>query len=697
MSSPLVTDTSWVKQSFLVSSSDLDSIDKKNRFFTTASLKYTDTTPGGNIPINPPPQFTRYADPKASSRKSGGNGMGIYYSEAIDDHSQVIHMRFGVPEFNSLTQFFTSFYNSGAGMLARTGRAGGIFYNLGKAAGFVVSLMSWKLLAFHLAGVGLNFFLNKPSTKFYYLKPTMPVYWQTVQTIVNQIAVNKGIIPRVGDPDVTNTLGDQYQFDDQGLSQLHDLLPDIFFRGGGIDVYALANRAKRLQRQQHKQDQAALDQGNVNLSTALQKLYSPSNKLTDQTPNFQDYLSSWFNVANSQRNSGDSTQDSTSEALTNNPSANTGFFDFLGAEVDDGSAFVSFRVNSTGPVQDSFQSQVADSDLASKINSMSSQSRSTRFDAADGNISNGIVGKLVGNVMSSVTDFVSGVGDGLGFSGLAALGGSAFVDIPKHWQSSSAQIARTSYTINLVSPYGNPVSQLLNLYIPLAMLLAGALPLGTGNQSYTSPFICELYDRGRCQIRLGIIDSMSVTRGTGNLGFDHQGNAMGIDVTFSVLDLSSLVYLPITQGLTSAASKSLADLGFVAGGAAGGVAGGVAGSAAGPVGTVAGAAGGAAAGSAVGGAAGAAVGGAIDTVSNVVTSLNGIFDGDNPFSDYMAVLGGMGLADQIYQFRRFKLNLTMQMAQWRSWLTPAHFASFAGDLLPARMVGAFFKGVDGSI
>ncbi|SAK59314.1 hypothetical protein AWB81_01824 [Caballeronia arationis] len=701
MAAPLtsVSDVSWVRNAFLVSAKDLSDVDKQNRFYTTASLKYTDTTPGGNFAINPPPQFTSFADPKAPSRKSGGKGMGIYYSEAIDDHSQVIHMRFGVPQFNSLTQFFTHFYSSGAGMVARTGRSTDAVYNIGRAAGFVVSVMSWKLLGLLALGVGLRFLQNKPSSKFYYLKPAMPVYWQVVQTIVNQIAVNKGVIPRAGeavaDATVNMTIADNYAFDQTGNSRLHDLLPDIFFEKGGIDVYALATRAKRLQRKQHQNEMQVLGDSSVNLSSAIGSLFSPQNKLTDdKRPNFPDYLKTWLKTSNSKPSDSTSTSDSGSEALDTTPVGNSGLFEFFKAELDDGSAFVSFRVDTTGPVAESFSNQTGDSPLASKINTMSSQSRETRFDMANGNLSDGLIGKTLGAIVGTAADVVSGIADGLGISGIASLGGSAFVDIPKHWTSASAELGRSTYSVQLRSPYGNPVSQLMNLYLPLAMLLAGALPLATGPQSYTSPFLCELYDRGRRQVRLGIIDSLQVTRGVGNLGFDDQGNAMGSDVTFSVLDLSNLIYLPISQGLTNASAQALGDLGFEVGAAVGGVAGGVAGSAAGPVGTVGGAAGGAA----IGGTAGAAVLGAggavVDTINNVQDTLNGLFDGDNPFADYMAVLGGMGLADQIYMMRRFKLNLTMQMAQWRSWLTPAHFASMAGDLLPSRMVGMFFKGTN---
>jgi hypothetical protein len=705
-----------MKQSFLLNSTDLEAIDKANRFFTSASLKYTDTTPGGNHCINPPPQFTRYADPKASTRFQGGKSMGVYYSEAIDDHNQIIHLRFGVPQFNSMTQFFTHFYNTGAGVLARTGRdATGLLYNIGRAVGFVVSVMSWKLLAIHLAGMAFKFFAGKPSTKYYYLKPTMPVYWQVVQTIVNQIAVNRGIVPRAlsgsnyddpvgGDPDVssvnTNSIADSYQFDKSGLQKMHDLLPDIFFAGGGVDVYALANRAKRLERKQMQlYSQVFSDNASANLQKGLQSVFGPASTLQDTNKtDFLVYLKNWFSVPASQVASAnelisnDSNNSAGTEAIdTNGPNLNS-LGAFYQSELDEGGAFVSFRVNATGAVTDTFGNGAEDSALASKINSMASQSRSTRFDIEDGDISDGFMGKVVGHALDGMKDLISGVADGFGMSGLAALGGSAFVDIPKHWASATAQLSRSSYTINLVSPYGNPISQLTNLYVPLAMLLAGALPLATGPQSYNSPFICELYDRGRCQIRLGMIDSLSVQRGTANLPFDDDGNAMAIDVTFTVLDLSNLVYLPITQGMTSAASSFLGALGM-AGGAVTGAVSGLVNDAAGTSDVNGGVKDNVVSQSETGGAALSAVGAVGDAAVNAVTSLNGLFDGDTPFADYMAVLGGLGLADQIYSFRRFKLNLTMQMQQWRSWLTPSHFASFMGDALPSRFIKMYFQGV----
>jgi hypothetical protein len=695
----VLRDSAWVRQAFLVTSSSLADIDIRNRTFSSATLKYVDTTPGGNLAINPPPQFTRTADVRAAGRFSnngsasagtfvggagaiGSHGMGRYYSEAIDDNAQRIYMRFGVPRFNSLTTFFSGFYSASAGELARTGRAGDAFYTLGCAVGFIISIISWKIVAIHLAGMALRFFSSSPGSKFYYLKPTMPVYWTAVTTIVNQLAVNRGIVPRMGGKDQAQMNGN-YEFGPAELAQIHNLLPDIFNEGGGIDIYAMANRAARLAYIRNMELEKALNADKITdvsvvVSTVL------DTPISDKRPDYKEYMSRWFNVTTTTpvnspveatapaANTDKSTLAQGTAAAAGNKDAGpvtggsgdasesvnaaseeatSGMMDFLRAEMADGSAFATFRVNSTGHISESFSNSVTDSELATKINGTSSSSRSTRFDLADGNIDDGVVGKAIGGVMDAAKNVLAGVASSVGMSGLAALAGSAFVDIPKHWQSSSASLPRASYTINLVSPYGNPISQMINLDIPLAMILAAALPLSTGKQSYTSPFILELYDQGRCQTRLGMIDSLSITRGTSNLGFNNDGHAMAIDISFSIVDMSSIMSLPINQGFSSGTILAGAAAGAVVGGAPGAVAGAVAG---GVVGT-------------------------------------GLFDDDNVFTDYMAVLAGMNLQDQIYQWRKFKLNMTRAMATWKSFSSASHFAGMIGDLPPARVLSFFYK------
>jgi hypothetical protein len=201
-------------------------------------------------------------------------------------------------------------------------------------------------------------------------------------------------------------------------------------------------------------------------------------------------------------------------------------------------------------VSSSFSNSYGESDLANKLNSTSSQIREARFSFADGNLLEG-AGQVVQSVLGAASDVVSGALDGLtfGFSNiLKGLAGNGYLDIPKHWMSSQAQLPRMTYNIKLISPYGNTISRLQNIYIPLCMILAGALPRATGKSSYGAPYICQVFDTGRFQSKLAAIESVSITVGTSNLPFNTSGKPLAIDVSFTVIDLSSILYMPISAG-----------------------------------------------------------------------------------------------------------------------------------------------------
>lgn len=694
---PTTDDVRWVRQAFIVDESDLDSIDQSNRTFTSASIKFTDTTLGGNFCINPPPQFTRNADirPKNISRSpdsaANDRGMGRYYSEAIDDHNQIIYLRAGLPAFNSIFSFLSEFYSADAGQLARTGRSNSLFYAVGYATGFVVSILSWKLLAVHMLGIGANLLNGKPRSKFYYSKPVMPLYWNAVQTMVNQIAVNKGIVPAIpGTAAAKQMNSDAYEFSSTDIDKLHSLFPAMFNSGGSIDVYAMANRAQRLARQQDKMvnDQANAENADViaQMSKISQTTLAKSNGM-----DYRTYLNLWLGTeaatpagsvgsdsaitsAIDTATTGSSTaaqasagSTETVDSLLSQSSPATKFMNFLKAEWDDGSAFASFRVDATGAVSESFSSSLGESDMATKFNNISSSARNMEFDFASGNLIGGAIGEAVGAVKDAAMSVVEGAADSLKLSGLLGLAGGAFVDIPKHWVSSAANLPHSSYSIKLVSPYGNVFSQLMNIYIPLSMLLAFALPISTGKQSYSSPFLCELYDQGRNVTRLGMMTQLSINRGIGNTGWNGSHQALGIEVNFEITDLSSIMSMPIQGGFNFKDGVQI-----VTGAVQGGLGGASLGSLMGPVGTAAGAAGGAAL-----GAAAAA----------------GVFDDDNTFTDYMNVLASLSLSEMIYPLARWKRNLNQKLAAFESWKSTSHMASFMGSTFPSRVVGAFMRGV----
>lgn len=654
-------DSKWIRRSFLVRQDELDPQldDFKRRFFTTASIDYTDPLPGGSLCINPVPQRTRFADIRVSNAFTGGDGKGRYIKENFEDNAQIIHMRFGVEQHNSLTQFFTGFYSSDASQVARTGRAtNSFFYTLGKVAGFVVQLASWKLLAVHFLGAAVNFLSKTPKSKFYYLKPAMPIYLNAATTIANHLAVNRGIVPRVFNKEVTDKLDPGYTGEAAGPKMAKEF-PALFTEKGTVDLYALMNRAKRRERRRMKIIEKKLDQARDLGITDLQKVirdivlsHIPADE--GSQPKMTDYLDRWFAMSEPKKDAGDkaganeTVGDTFGDGVDNtNKSYLSKVIDFGEAELDDGAAFVSFRVNATGPQQDSFGNTTGESSLGSKMNSMSADARTKLFDFSGG--IGGTFGSIVDSVAGAAKSFGEGLLDSVQLSGLAALAGSAFVDIPQYWQSASMNLAKSSYTVVLTSPFHNPISQFLNIDIPISLLLAGVLPKSTGQHSYTGPFLVEMYDRGRSQTRLGVIDSLSINRGIGNVGFNQDGKSLGVEVTFTVKELSSLMHMPITEGFsfTEAAAQAV--------------------------------------GKAVGGEKGQAA---------AVALTGGAFTPDTVFSDYMAVLSGMALNDQIYGFKNLKLNITRKMAAFDTWKSPAHMASFLGDTFPARMIGAFYRGTD---
>lgn len=625
--------------------------DAVRRTLTDARFKFTDTTLGGNFAINPPPQFTRFADIPVRSLNPTSRGMGRYYSESIDDNAQLVHMRFGVAKFNSLTNFFFNFYNPQAATLARTGRSNPISFALGKAVGTIVTT-PLQLLIF--AGAALDFLQGRPTSKYYYLKPTMPLYWNAVNTIANGIAVNMGLIPRVwGDGEKATMKGEQ-EYTAEQAKMYQKLDPTIWLSGGQIDVYSLASKAQRMANKHRDKIESIMETGDSASEIRegwLNYLKNPELGTIKRGFNdYESYLGSWHSLNETPSGTDEGKVEMTGDHWTITEKVK----EFFRAEYNDGTQFVTFHVEYTGTASESFSNSTGESELSSKLNGMSAGGRQARFSTAD--MQSGI--NFVDGALSSISSFVQGAAESIKLSGLMAFTGQAIADIPKMWEASSATLPRTEYSLKLRTPYGNKFSRFTDLMIPLSMLLGGALPLATGKQSYTSPFLCEIYDKGRAQVRLGIIESLSVTRGEGNLGWTPESEPLGMNVSFTVADMSSIMYMPVTAGFSGS------DLaGIVVAGA-----------------TVL---------SGASGATKAIIGGGALAGTDFA---KGFFSEDTAFSDYLAVLASLTLTEQIYSYQKLRINMTKQFTSMSTWFSVSHFSNFVMGTTPARMISGIARG-----
>lgn len=751
-----INNDNWLRQSLFVpvrgnfQANARSSVMAYNGTFSAQKLSFADTSLGGNRSINPKPQFTKNADPNLpsliASTVDNGNpgpnntmGMGRYYSEAIEANAQRIYMQFGVPAYNSLTNFFSTFYDSSHGTMANSGQAkNDILYTMGKYLGYITlwSIIPELCIASLLYGTAQKAIAsvqNRPLTKFYYMKPTMALYWSTVTTIVNAIAVNMHLMGGVNPGEVTTNQNQQganssrinfnplrWGQTQDDINTLSNLLPGIMLPGnGGIDIRMVANKYQRLA-DAHRR--ALLDiqnssssydiianaiQGYLTTGAKSLKIVQPpdvgsyyrgttdtqSNSVTNAVSNnaasllqgaadavgltaskIADIVSGNPNAGNPSAAVTPSGTDNTGyinsaaglgtdllEAIetlvntaTNSDAAKqtesvvsdavsatsttignlwagltshfTKYADFVIAEERDGSSFVNFVVDYESHVSESFNSSTRESDIAAKMNEMSRSNKSKYYDLAGGNLDSGVLATIAGKAAEGVAALVSGVADSVGFSGLAILGGRAFVDIPEFWDTSTSSFPNSSYTIQLRTPYGNPISVLTNIYVPLAMLIAGAAPRSTGRNSYTGPFLCKLWQKGKTQIQLGLITALNITRGTGNVGWSVQQHPLGIDVSFTVTNLSKMLHIPISSDLN------------------------------------------------------------INDVLGI-----SMFDETNNFTDYMAILGSLGLKEQYYFSSRWRLRKSTVSAKFDSFLSMNNFLTWAtsNDSTPGSILGMF--------
>lgn len=601
-----VFDADWIKMTFNIPDKDLVRGDeyskwvRKNRYVSTADIKYTSTMPGMNLAVNPKPQFTRYCDIRSKGKFKERNnvtiyskdlkafshptglGMGRYYSEAIDDNEQRIYLRFGVPKYLPLLFWIQKAFDVDKATLQNRGT---ITSTLLKAIG--VTSYFFAITAAPLTALGMFLFnVYLQNTRFYSVKDTMYLYWGTVENILNQMVARRTMLPGVFQDftmRIDNQVGEERRVNSQFIEQLNELIPDIIDKETGrISVYAIAlrgqtvfNKMKLKDIEENQKNNISRDftnypetgntshdtyftnrQGKENFFTAYifkraAELLIPEKDKTSEKPSriyeFDDVTTDQNGEVIDLKVNEQDPNDSLDNRIRNNVQGKKATWDnfksYFLAELSEGGAFAVFNVEYTGSVGESFSNSFGSNPIESVFNSLSAKSR-TLTDIVSSATSLPVVGDALKLAADAGAQILSNASFGVA-NPLLALAYGVNVSMPKVWESSSATLPRSSYKIKLISPYGNAYSQLFNIYLPLSMVLAGSLPRSTGNSSYTYPFFCQLFDRGRSSINLGMIESVSITRGTSNLAFTKAGHPTAIDIDISIANLDEIVAVDV--------------------------------------------------------------------------------------------------------------------------------------------------------
>jgi hypothetical protein len=117
---------------------------------------------------------------------------------------------------------------------------------------------------------------------------------------------------------------------------------------------------------------------------------------------------------------------------------------------------------------------------------------------------------------------------------------------PEIWKDSSFG---KSYTIDMKfrSPYGDPESVFLNVYVPFFHMFCMAMPRQNSKQGYIGPFIIKAYSKGWFNCDFGMIDKIDIKRGPGD-NWTVNSFPTEIDVSISLKDLYPTIMMSAIKG-----------------------------------------------------------------------------------------------------------------------------------------------------
>lgn len=481
--------------------------------------KCRDTTIGGNDAINCYPQFNETDDvaehPFLSiDPNDPQSGMGRVYSDVYDDQQQIMYMCFGVPQFNNLTYFYGNAVHPILAQIMNNGgnisgsNLGSLF---GDLVGIAIALPAVPLVWLYNLVQGLS---QVNITKYYDFKSAMPLYYRIVNSTLIHLSTNLGLNQDdyYFNSGITgSTSGGIYDgtfleanATPQAVKGAQPGLP-LVFQKNGFDMYKI-NLVK---------DKYIFGAANVEAQTTLADgiLLDPAN---NQGGIDVGYSSSTF---------------AENTILT------------AKAQIYDANLFIGFKVEKGIDTSESFSNEVGQSSIAQTVNSTVSSTMDKRFSFMGGNVLPGMQSfmQAVGGVLTGIATDTGVVG-----GATAILAGQGMVDFPEVWKDSSMS-KNYSFTMSLRSPYGDPVSIMQNLYFPLALILAGALPRAAGQASYLSPFIIRAYCKGMFAVPMGMITSLTVKRGADQYGWSTARLPTCLEISFEIKDLSSAMYLGIND------------------------------------------------------------------------------------------------------------------------------------------------------
>lgn len=210
---------------------------------------------------------------------------------------------------------------------------------------------------------------------------------------------------------------------------------------------------------------------------------------------------------------------------------------------------VIFYLDGLTSISESFSNDTTESSLASQINGFSDTAREIRYlfgnkgNAVAELVNSGaeITSTITSSLSTALTSVAGGIVGSLSRQGVNTLLNGGKIIFPEMWSNSSYDKSY-SIDIKLRSPDHDNLSIFLNILKPYCKILALVLPRQTVRNKvgdpngYSSPFLIKAYSKGLFSIDMGIITSLSVTKGA-ECCWNDDGLPTQIDISIEIKDL----------------------------------------------------------------------------------------------------------------------------------------------------------------
>ena len=303
--------------------------------------------------------------------------------------------------------------------------------------------------------------------------------------------------------------------------------------------------------------------------------------------------------------------------------------------------FVGLKIDKSVDSSESFSNQTGETQLAQKLNGAAMEAYEQRMaqHGTKGLITGGLP-KTGFTVIDATADTLNAMvgtvaGAIIGDQTVQIKTGAGFFSIPEVWKNSSMGKSH-SISLTLRSRAGDPISIFQSIYIPLAILLAGSWPRTVGRNTYTSPFLLQAYCKGMFSIPLGIVESITISRGDSDFGWSHQNLPLVVKVSLSIRDLNPVIHLSLGR------QRGLID-------------------------------------------------------STLLSGFSEMFARNTPLQEYLTTLSGVGLRERIYGWPRFKRRMTAYweifQANSNLW-NSSHRRFFLGSGILPNIIASFTSSSD---